>query len=231
MRRIVVISTCLCLAVVVASCNHDGRTLRPARADQNASISTTVAPTEPTEPGIGQVLDEVSTVPLGVPTSGVEATSTEPGSTVARASSLDAEAPWDNGAAIDPRYTCAGEDISPALSWPAAPSGTVEVAITMIDEQNPDFAHWSVAGLTPDTTTIGEGVVPPGAVQGLNGRGAIGYAGPCPPSGETHTYLIMVHYLSAQIELGNGTPGADLGLAIDAATTASASVTGTFKSA
>lgn len=224
-------STCLCLAMVAASCNHDGRTLRPARPDQNASISTTVAPTEPTGPDLGQVLDEVSTVPLSPPASGAEATSTEPGSTVARPSSLDAEAPWGNGAAIDPRYTCAGDDIAPALSWPAAPSGTVEVAITMIDQQNADFAHWEIAGLTPDTTELAEGVVPLGAVQGLNGRGAIGYAGPCPPSGETHTYLITVHYLSAQIELGNGTSGADMRLAIDAATSASAQVTGTFKSA
>ena len=34
-------------------------------------------------------------------------------------------APWLEGGQIDPRNTCDGENIAPALSWGAVPEGTV----------------------------------------------------------------------------------------------------------
>ena len=70
--------------------------------------------------------------------------------------------------------------------------------------------------------------MPDGAIQALNGSGGKGYTGPCPPEGQTHTYVLTVHYLGDQIELGDGAQGADLLAAIDAATIADAQVTGTF---
>ena len=40
-------------------------------------------------------------------------------------------APWaDGGAASTPRFTCDGDNVSPALTWTPAPAGTVEIAIT-----------------------------------------------------------------------------------------------------
>ena len=41
-------------------------------------------------------------------------------------------APWLSGTAIDPRYTCDGDDVAPALSWGGVPAGTVEIAIVMV---------------------------------------------------------------------------------------------------
>ncbi len=234
MRRIVVMSSLLCLSMVAASCNHDGRTLRPARPDQTASISTTAAPSTSSEPGLGSVLDDLGTAPAtgaNAPASTrLPASTVDPVDSAGQSSSLDAEAPWTNGGAIESRYTCAGIDVSPALSWPAAPAGTIEVAITMTDQQRPEYIHWTLAGLSAETTGLQEGIVPPNAVEGLNSSGTAGYIGPCPPKGETHTYVITVHYLGAQIEVGDSTPAADMRLAIDAATDATAQVSGTFKS-
>lgn len=223
-------STCLCLAMVAGSCNHDGRELRPARPDQNASISTTAAPSSPTEPGIGGVLGDLTPATVSdVPSSTTGSTLIAPVS-VGQSPPGGAVAPWADGGPIGAPYTCTGAGVAPALSWPAAPTATVEIAITMVDEQQPSFQHWNMAGLAADRTSLAQGEIPAGSFQGLNGNGSIGYAGPCPPAGETHTYVIAVHYLSAQVELGNGAAGADLRLAIEAATTATAQVTGTFKS-
>ena len=229
MRRTGVISlTCLALAVAVAGCNHDGRTLRPPRADQTESISTTAAPTTSVVSELGGVGD-ATTVPGGIV--GSATTTSALAATVGGATSGDTgsvTAPWRDGAAIDPRATCDGANVSPALSWSAAPPGTTEIAITMADEQAPTFVHWAIAGIVPDTTSIAEGEVPNGAIQGLNGSGTAGYTGPCPPPGQTHTYVITVHFLGSQIELGDGAAGADMFLAVDAATLSTARVTGTY---
>ena len=82
--------------------------------------------------------------------------------------------------------------------------------------------------LDPLSTSLGEGVVPEFAMQGINGTGQPGYTGPCPPAGETHQYRITVHYLSEQTELGDDAPGADLIASIEASTLASAMTTGTY---
>jgi Raf kinase inhibitor-like YbhB/YbcL family protein len=223
-RRTGVISlTCIAAALIGAGCNHDGRTLRPARPDQNQTISTTAAPTT-TPFGTDVVGGGFSSTSLG----GVLATSsTTIGDGVASAAA-SVLAPWRDGAAIDPRYTCSGLNVSPPLSWTPAPPGTAEIAITLSDEQKPDFVHWAVAAIDPDVTAIGEGRLPDGAIQATNGSGGVGYTGPCPPAGETHTYVLTVHYLASQIELGDGATGADMVAAIDAATFQSAEVTGTF---
>lgn len=228
MRRTGVISlTCLALAVVVAGCNDDGRTLRPARPDQNASISTTAAPTTTLGGDFGSIDGGgFSTAPASP--DGSATTTTSDGAQVDDDTDDTVTAPWRDGAAIDARYTCSDDDVSPPLSWSAAPAGTTEIAITMTDEQAPTFVHWAVAGITPSTTAIQEGQVPPGAIQAVNGSGKIGYTGPCPPQPESHTYVITVHFLGSQIELGDGADGQDMLLAIDASTLSSAQVTGTF---
>jgi Raf kinase inhibitor-like YbhB/YbcL family protein len=233
-------TTCVCL-MAIAGCNHDGRYLRPASPDQNASISTTAAPTTIApgfDDGEGTADGEIGTAGGGVFGSVTEPAdpSTAGSSTIVSgtavtetgAAPLSALAPWRDGSPIDSRYTCDGLNVSPPLSWSAAPDGTVEIALTLADEQNADFVHWTVAGLDPSVTSVAEAGVPEGAIQGVNGSGTVGYTGPCPPSGETHTYLLTVHYLSAQIELGDGAAGADMLLAINADTLASAQITGTY---
>jgi Raf kinase inhibitor-like YbhB/YbcL family protein len=202
------------VAPLLSACNDDGRTLREPRADQNASVSTLAPVTDPTD-GVDQVGDG-----LGF--------DTLPPSTSAAAAVPVLVAPFANAGPIDARYTCDGDDVSPALSWSAAPAGTVEVAITLTDLDNPDFLHWAVAGIEPTVTSLGEGALPSFAITSLNSGGVDGYSGPCPPAGETHTYQFTVHYLLQQTELASGGPIADLMAAIDGSTFSLASVTGTY---
>ena len=49
-----------------------------------------------------------------------------------------------------------------------------------------------------------------------------------PTIAPAHTYVLTVHFLSSQIEIGDGAGGEDMLTAIDAVTTSSAQVTGTF---
>jgi Raf kinase inhibitor-like YbhB/YbcL family protein len=232
-RRLVVLPLSLAvLALIAAGCRHDGREMRPALPSQNGSVSTTAPPTAPdTE---DDFFDTVGpTNPASPGGNGAIATTvlagTGPSTLAPLVPALTVTAPWRNGSAIDPRYTCKGDNVSPALSWTGAPEGTQEIAITLID-QDFDFDHWALAGIGPDLTSVAENTTPAGAVAALNGSGTAGYTGPCPPTGTTHTYRITVHYLDRALQLTAGGKAADMRAAIDAATLATAQVTGTFTS-
>lgn len=197
--------------MVAASCNDDGRVLRDPKPDQTQSISTTVAPDT-------VVVDDGSSDSLSSPSSTLPLSDEE--------STLSA--PWEAGGAIDPRYTCDGDNVSPALSWSVAPEGTVEIAITMRDLDAADFVHWVIAGISPEQIALAEDTVPLGAYQAVNGAGSLGYSGPCPPAGSTHTYLLTVHYLGAETNLTDGVAADELLSGISVAELATAEVDGTF---
>jgi Raf kinase inhibitor-like YbhB/YbcL family protein len=189
-----------------AACNDDGRTLREPGPDQTQSISTLGTSSVPV------IDDGADTLPL----SDEELTLT---------------APWFDGESIDPRYTCNGDNIAPSVSWSPAPEGTVEIAVTLRDLDAPDFAHWVIAGISPDEVALTEDSVPLGAYEATNGVGDIGYTGPCPPAGSTHTYVLSVHYLSTRSNLTDGVAADELFDGITAAELASVEVEGTFSRA
>lgn len=219
-------TTCL-LLMGAASCKSDGRTLRPAGADQNASVSTS-APAAADDPTLVDPDAANSTLASTPTTTSVLTTPTTAGTLVPPAGTLVATAPWRDGAPIDARYTCDGLNVAPALAWSAAPAGTVEIAITLIDLDAPLFAHWVIAGLSPSSIALDEDTMPIGAYEATNGVGDIGYTGPCPPAGTTHDYVVAVHYLESATGLDDGSAAEDLITAIEAAETATAEVTGTF---
>jgi len=210
-RRLVLLSMSLTLVAVVSSCNDDGRTLREPDPDaQDLSISTTAAPTMP------EIID------------GGALPNTIPLDTLPAEEPLALTAPWRDGAAIDERHTCDDANLAPALSWSPAPVGTVEIALTMVDVDAPEFTHWVLAGLAPNTIAVSEGTVPVGAVEALNSVGTIGYTGPCPPAGSTHTYVVTVHYLGEQSGLDDGESGPAMIERLNDIQVASAEVSGTF---
>jgi phosphatidylethanolamine-binding protein (PEBP) family uncharacterized protein len=222
MRRTVTMS-CLCvLAAVATACNDDGRTLREPGPDQTASVSTTAASTTSLAGGVG--------AGGAVGAGGVDgqpfATATVLPTSSAVAMALSA--PWRDGAEIDPRYTCDGADVSPALIWGPAPAGTVEVAVTLTDLDHPDLAHWVMTGLDAARTTLAEGEVPVGAARATNDFGVLGYSGPCNEPGSVDRYRYAVHFLGQQVELGDGAAGDDMRLAVDSATLSSAEVIGLY---
>ncbi len=214
MRRVALLTFVPVLAMVVAACNDDGRVLRDAKPDQTQSISTTVAPDT-------VVVDDGSSDSLSSPSSTLPLGDEE----------YTVTAPWDAGTAIDPRYTCNGDNIAPALSWSVAPEGTVEIAISLRDIDAPGFTHWVIAGISPEQIALAEDTVPVGAYQAVNGAGAVGYTGPCPPAGSAHTYVLTVHYLGSQTNLTDGAAAEELLDGISVAEIASAEVDGTFSRA
>ncbi|HEX9243710.1 MAG TPA: YbhB/YbcL family Raf kinase inhibitor-like protein [Anaeromyxobacter sp.] len=113
---------------------------------------------------------------------------------------------FSDGATIPIGHTCEGEDLSPALAWTAAPTGTRSFALVVDDPDAPDpkaprmtWVHWLVYDLPPDTTGLPEGVghaLPAGARQGVNDWKRTGWGGPCPPIGR-HRYFFKLYALDA----------------------------------
>jgi len=203
--------------------------MRPALPSQNGSVSTSAAATVPdAEDDFFDTAASDPALPGGPIESSTTAVAGSGSSTVAPlVAAQTLTAPWRDGSPIDPRYTCKGDNLSPALSWTKAPSGTQEIAITMID-QDASFDHWTMAGIAPDVVSVAENTPPEGAVAALNGEGGIGYTGPCPPAGSRHIYRITVHYLDRPLLQTSGGSADDMRAAIDDATLATAQVTGTF---
>jgi hypothetical protein len=108
-------------------------------------------------------------------------------------------APWAPGGELPLDVTCDGLNQAPALSWSAAPEGTQEIALGLLDITSPEFDHWFLTGLPPDMQSIDAGTLPAGASQAVNGNSIAGYAGPCPPLETTHTYEFTVYYLNASL--------------------------------
>jgi Raf kinase inhibitor-like YbhB/YbcL family protein len=215
--------------MLAAGCRHDGRTLRPALPSQNGTVSTTAPDTVPdSEDDFFDTGAPDQQLPGGSLESSTTGTAgTGPSTLAPLVPALVVTAPWRDGGPIDPRYTCKGDNVSPALSWTAPPQGTQEIAITMID-QDASFDHWTMAGIAPDIDGLAENTPPEGAVAALNGSGVAAYTGPCPPAGTTHTYRITVHYLDQALLMTSGGSASAMRDAIDDATIATAQVTGSF---
>lgn len=113
---------------------------------------------------------------------------------------------FDLGGAIPERYTCKGDNMSPPLELVGTPDKARSLALMLHDPDAPsgEFVHWIVWNIHPDITSIAEGRLPMGALQGRNDFGDVGYGGPCPPSG-THHYKFEVYALDSELDLPSGT--------------------------
>jgi Raf kinase inhibitor-like YbhB/YbcL family protein len=112
--------------------------------------------------------------------------------------------------AIDPKYTCEGDDVSPPLAWTAVPEGTRSLVLIVDDPDAPDparpervWVHWLVYDIPPTVAFLPEGAstaLPAGAQQGINDWGKAEYGGPCPPIGR-HRYFHRLYALDTTLEL------------------------------
>ena len=211
-RTLAALAALIGVVVLVAACDTgDGKTMRPPTSEQRAAMPTTTTTTTT----LPSVLD---------PTAGHDAGTAATGAAPA---SLSMTLPWADGGAIDARFTCDGADLSPAITWTAPPAGTVELALLVTDD-DAGFYHWAVSGIDPASGTKSEGASFAGATEGTNDFGKIGYGGPCPPKGETHTYRFSLYALSQQAELPDQFSGKDLAAIADPAALTVAEVTGTY---
>jgi len=107
-----------------------------------------------------------------------------------------------DGASIPRRFTCQGQNISPALAIADVPTSAKSLVLIVDDPDAPSgtFTHWLVWNIPPGTKKLPAGQPPPGALQGTNDFGSVGYSGPCPPSG-THNYRFYICALNTLLNL------------------------------
>ena len=133
-------------------------------------------------------------------------------------------------------FGCAGDNVSPQLSWSNAPEGTKSFAITMYDPDAPTGSgwwHWIVFDIPTELSEVvsnagnlTEGLISQEAIQSVTNYGVPGYGGPCPPENHgIHQYIISVHALNvASLGLDVNTNPAIVGYNIWANTIAKASI-------
>ncbi len=179
----------------------------PAKPEQTASVLTTTTAPATTARLVEPDSPELSTLP---------------------AAGFSLQLPWVDDANIPADHTCKGSpthDVAPRVAWTTVPAGTVELAIVLTDQTADGYVLWVMSGIDPNLGVIESGVVPAGAVRAANSTGALGYSGPCPPSG-THVYLAELFAIGQQLELSDGVPASDAIAAIEAAAIDSATVSG-----
>ena len=160
------------------ACSRDGRVLRkagPGQGESIAIITTTI-----------ETIEVVATDQVAEPTPIFSVSGT-----------------WIDGGAIDPRHTCFGANISPALKISNTPSNTASLAITLVDLADPEKPLWVVANIAPTEAVIQEGGVPAGAIVGASSIGAKivnGYSGPCPDGNELREFSLVVYALDQMLE-------------------------------
>ena len=140
---------------------------------------------------------------------------------------------------IPAKHTCQGDEATPPLAWSDAPAGTKSFALIVDDPDAPDprapkttWVHWVLYNLPATTTALPEGAtrsqLPPGALEGLNDWGRVGYGGPCPPIGR-HRYFHKLYALDAVLpDLGKAKK-ADLEAAMRGHVIGEAQLVGTYE--
>jgi Raf kinase inhibitor-like YbhB/YbcL family protein len=119
-----------------------------------------------------------------------------------------------DGTQIPAKYTQAGEQVSPALSWTNVPPGTQSFVLHMRDpdvarnKTSEDQVHWLVWNIPGTATGLPEGV-PKGAqlADGSRQISASGevYRGPgAPATGPLHHYTFELFALDTKVDLPAG---------------------------
>lgn len=132
------------------------------------------------------------------------------------------------GADIPVKFSCRGENISPAINIRSIPAEAKSLAIIVEDPDAPHgiFDHWVVWNLQPRNTIVENSK---DGVQGKNGTGGTGYTGPCPPYG-IHRYQFKVYALDSMLDLPVSTNKKNLMNAMKDHVIAGGELTGIFSS-
>jgi Raf kinase inhibitor-like YbhB/YbcL family protein len=120
-------------------------------------------------------------------------------------------APWASGDEIPLKYTQAGDEVSPALSWDNVPDTTVSFALIVHDVSaavNPgtdDVLHWMVWNIPATARALPEGVAQgPQLADGTRQISVTGpnYRGPgAAASGSPHVYVFELFALDSTIDV------------------------------
>ena len=112
---------------------------------------------------------------------------------------------------IPRKYTCDGQDLSPALTWSGAPPKTKSFALIADDPDAPvgTWTHWLMWNIPASIQQLHESTskdaqLTNGARQGQNDFRKLGYNGPCPPPGKPHRYYFKLFALDGDLDVKPG---------------------------
>ena len=118
---------------------------------------------------------------------------------------------FPDGGPIPVKFTQAGEQVSPALTWTNPPANTVSFVLHMHDlevarnKTTDDQVHWLVWNIPGTATSLPEGVpkgekLPDGSQQ-ISASGPV-YRGPgAPASGPPHHYTFELYALDTKLDV------------------------------
>ena len=112
---------------------------------------------------------------------------------------------FDHQGPIPARFTCDGDDVSPALAWSDIPGNAKSLVLIVDDPDAPDpaapkmtWVHWVLYNLPVSSSGLAEAIaardLPEGTREGINDWKRTGYGGPCPPIGR-HRYFHKLYAL------------------------------------
>jgi Raf kinase inhibitor-like YbhB/YbcL family protein len=140
------------------------------------------------------------------------------------------------GEPIPAKFTCEGENVSPALEWDTLPAGTKGLALIMDDPDAPmgTFVHWVIYNIPASLKGLPEGVKTDKQVSGIgtqgnNGARRSGYTGPCPPPGKLHRYYFTLYALNTQTSFEPGFSKEQVLQKIEGQVLATGQVMGTYQ--
>ena len=164
----------IALCNMLTACSSDGRVLRESGPGQGESIAIVTT----IETTVADLNEATSTI-------------------------FSVSGTWLNGGTLDPRHTCLGSNVSPALTIANFPADAQSWAISLIEVVAPEQPLWVVANLNPTSLTVQEGGLPDGAIVGatFNGDKIVdGYSGPCVTDSDIHEFLLVVYAVDQTIE-------------------------------
>jgi Raf kinase inhibitor-like YbhB/YbcL family protein len=121
---------------------------------------------------------------------------------------------FGDGTVIPDKYTQAGNQTSPELSWTNTPAGTVSFVLHMHDldvsrnKTTDDQLHWLVWNIPGNVVELSEGL-PMGQMQ--NGAYQVSASGPAyrgpgaPATGPRHHYTFELYALDTKLDIQPGT--------------------------
>ena len=148
--------------------------------------------------------------PLLLPQGGTAVAGQAPAAPAAPPLTLSTTA-FPDGGVIPDKYTQAGEQVSPALTWTNVPAGTVSFVLNMRDpdvarnKTSEDQVHWLVWGIPGTAKGLTEGqpkgpTLPDGSQQ-ISATGQV-YRGPgAPATGPRHHYTFELFALDTKIDV------------------------------
>lgn len=138
-------------------------------------------------------------------------------------------------------FGCTGKNVSPALKWSGAPTGTKSFALLVHDPDAPTggagWWHWVVTNIAAAATELPKGAgkadgsaLPKGAAQINTDFGGPGWGGPCPPAGDKpHRYNFTLHALRVdKLDLPQGATASLAGFMVNANSIGKATLSGKY---